>query len=139
MIPRTAPLPKPVVVALTVVASLAMLVPGGWAWIAPASFADAANWPHHEHFLHDAGVFQIAIGLALLAALRWRDALLVTLGGFLLANTLHAVNHVTDLRLGGGSAWDPILLGGVCVLAAIGLVLRVWQLRVRHAERAGAS
>lgn len=44
-----------------------MLGIGIWCRIDPAGFAEWANWPEHEHFLHDAGVFQIGIGLMMIA------------------------------------------------------------------------
>ena len=59
------------------------------------------------HFQHDAGVFQIGIGVGLLAALVVRDALVVVLLGFLVANTLHAVNHGIDLASAATSGTCP--------------------------------
>ena len=87
-----------------------MIVLGLWAWLAPASFAELVDFPVHVHFLHDAGVFQIGIGVGLLAALWVRDALVVVLSGFLVANTLHAINHGIDLPLGGHVGDLPGLL-----------------------------
>jgi hypothetical protein len=106
-----------------------MFVLGLWAWLAPASFAELVDFPVHVHFLHDAGVFQIGIGVGLLAALVVRDALVVVLIGFLVANTLHAANHGIDLAL-GGHVGDMLALAGFSVLAAVALSLRVRQLRV---------
>jgi hypothetical protein len=103
---------------------------GLWAWLAPASFAELVDFPPHVHFLHDAGVFQIGIGVGLLAALFVRDALVVVLTGFLVANSLHAVNHGIDLALGGHVA-DMPGLAGFSILAAVALYLRVRQLRGR--------
>ncbi|MFD0560135.1 hypothetical protein FB566_4129 [Stackebrandtia endophytica] len=128
MTAKSTPSPGPLLTTLTVVASLVMLLPGGWAWIDPASFSVFVNWPNHEHFLHDAGAFQIAIGVGMLAALYWRDALAVTIGGFLFGNTLHTVNHIMDSDLGGGNASDPLVLGSFSVVAAVALVLRLRQL-----------
>jgi hypothetical protein len=116
------------VVTAIVVAGLEMVVAGGWAWLAPRSFAAAVDFPYHEHFLHDAGVFQIGVGVALLAALVWRDARAVTLTGFVTANTLHAFNHAVDRHL-GGHASDPYALGVLSLLTGAALVLRVRQLR----------
>lgn len=107
-----------------------MIVLGLWAWLAPTSFAEFVNFPVHIHFLHDAGVFQIGIGVSLLAALVVRDALLVVLTGFLVANSLHAVNHGIDLAL-GGHVGDMPALASFSVLAAVALYLRVRQLRVK--------
>lgn len=107
-----------------------MVVLGLWAWLAPASFAELVDFPVHVHFLHDAGVFQIGIGVGLLTALFVRDALVVVLVGFLVANTLHAVNHGIDLGL-GGHVGDLPALASFSVLAAVALTLRVRRLRAR--------
>jgi len=105
-----------------------MVVLGLWAWLAPASFAELVNFPVHVHFLHDVGVFQLGIGVGLLTALVVRDALVVVLTGFLVANTLHAVNHGMDLAV-GGHVGDMPALAGFSVLAAAAWYLRVRQLR----------
>jgi hypothetical protein len=120
-----------VVVAAALVAAFVMLAAGVWCWVAPASFAAFVNWPVHEHFLHDLGAFQLGIGVMLLAALRWRDALAVVLAGATLANALHAINHAMDLDLGGGRGSDPWVIGAVALLGAAGFVLRVRALRGR--------
>jgi predicted phage tail protein len=122
------------VVAVMVVAGLEMLVAGVWAWLAPRSFARAVDFPYHEHFLHDLGVFQIGIGVALLVALVWPDARAVTLTGFLTANTLHTLNHAYDRHLGGHTS-DAYALGVLSLLAGAALVLRVRQLRHPAARR----
>jgi hypothetical protein len=112
------------------VLGVTMIALGLWAWLAPASFAALVDFPLHIHFLHDVGVFQIGIGAGLLTALFVSDALVVVLIGFLVANTLHAVNHGIDLALGGhvGDMWA---LAGFSVLAAVALFLRLRQLRRR--------
>lgn len=113
----------------TVVGAMVMLVFGVWMRIDPAGFAQFAQFPNHVHFLHDAGVFQIGIGLVLLAALVWRDVLSIALSGFFITNTLHAVNHATDLELGGSpQTWWQ--LGIVSLLALAGLVVHRRQLKV---------
>jgi hypothetical protein len=117
-----------VVTAAVLVAAFLMLAAGAWCWLAPESFAAFTNWPVHLHFLHDAGAFQLGIGVMLLAALRWRDALVVVLAGAAFTNGLHAINHAMDLDLGGGYASDPWLLGAVALLALAGLVARVHAL-----------
>lgn len=111
-----------------VLAAATMLVAGIWARFDPASFAEVTNWPNHEHFLHDAGVFQIGIGLMLLAVLWWRDAVAVVLGGFVVTNTFHAYNHAVDLDQGGNPT-DPWALLAVSVIAAAGLVVRLRAVR----------
>ncbi|NUT92099.1 MAG: hypothetical protein HOY78_08705 [Saccharothrix sp.] len=118
-----------VVKTVVVLGGLVMLAAGVWGRVDPASFARFTNWPNHEHFLHDAGVFQIGIGLMMLSALVWRDVIAVVLAGFVVTTALHAVNHAVDLDLGGKDS-DPWLLA---VLAAVGLV--GWVARVRHLRR----
>jgi hypothetical protein len=116
------------VAAVLVVTGLGMLGAGVWSWLAPRSFARFVDFPYHEHFLHDLGVFQIGIGVTLLAAPAWRDARAVALTGFLVTNTLHAVNHALDTDLGGHGS-DAYLIGVASVLAAVALAVRVRQLR----------
>ncbi len=112
-----------------VVASLSMLVTGVWMRIDPASFAEWANWPNHVHFLHDAGVFQMGIAVTMLFALWWRDVITVVLTGFLVANTLHAVNHFLDRDGGNPSDWWQ--LGVFSLLAAAALTVRLRQLKLK--------
>ncbi|MET7333507.1 hypothetical protein [Nonomuraea sp. NPDC005650] len=113
-----------------VVGALTMLVFGVWMRIDPAGFAVFARFPNHVHFLHDAGVFQIGIGLMMLSALVWHDVLSIVLVGFFVTNTLHAVNHAADLDLGGSpnNWWQ---LGLVSLLALAGLVVHRRQLSRR--------
>ena len=115
-----------------------MVALGFWAWLAPECFAALVDFPVHVHFLHDAGVFQIGIGVGLLAALIVRDALVVVLTGFLVANTLHAINHGIDLPL-GGHVGDLPGLASFSVLAAVALYLRVRQLRARPSRSTPAD
>jgi PPOX class probable F420-dependent enzyme len=115
-----------ITVATVVVAALT-LVAGVWAIVAPASFADAVRFPPHEHFVHDVGAFQVGMGLTLLLALIWRDPRAVVLGGFLVGNTIHAVNHWVDLDQ-GGRASDPWLLAAVSIVFGVALALRLRQL-----------
>jgi hypothetical protein len=80
------------VLAVTMLAGLFMTAAGVAALLAPSWFADAAGFPRHTHFVHDAGAFQLGIGFTLLLALAWRDGLALVLAGFLVANTTHAIN-----------------------------------------------
>lgn len=123
-----------VVRVIVVIAALSMLVTGGWARVDPAGFAAWANWPNHVHFLHDAGVFQIGIGLTMLLGLWWRDVIGVVLTGFLFSNTFHALNHALDIEHGGHTT-DSWLLLAVSALAGFGLVARLrWTRRHRAAD-----
>lgn len=58
-----------------------MLAAGVYALAAPQSFAEFANFPDNVHFVHDAGAFQLGIGITLLLALAWSDGLAVALAG----------------------------------------------------------
>lgn len=110
----------------TALAGTAMLVAGVWCLVAPESFARAVAFAPHEHFLHDLGAFQIGIATTLLLALVWRDALATALAGFLVGNSIHAVNHALDLDL-GGRASEAWALAAASVLTAAALALRLRQ------------
>jgi PPOX class probable F420-dependent enzyme len=115
------------VIAVTLLAGALTLGAGVWSLAAPSSFAEAVNFPNAEHFLHDVGAFQIGIGTTLLLAVAWSDGLALALAGFLVGNTIHAVNHAVDLHL-GGHASDPWLLGAVSLLVAAALAVRLREL-----------
>jgi PPOX class probable F420-dependent enzyme len=115
------------VAAVTGIAGLFTLAAGVWALASPSSFAEAVAFPNAEHFLHDLGAFQIGIGVTLLLALGWRDGLALALTGFLVGNSIHAVNHALDQDLGGHAA-DPWALGLVSLLVAAALVVRLREL-----------
>jgi PPOX class probable F420-dependent enzyme len=116
------------VAAVTGVAGLLTLAAGVWSLASPGSFAEAVAFPNAEHFLHDLGAFQIGIGATLLLALGWKDGPALALTGFLVGNSIHAVNHAVDLDLGGHAA-DPWALGLVSVLVGAALVVRLRELR----------
>src|SRR2546430_3178175 len=62
--------------AATAASGIVMLAAGLCALVAPHSFAALASFPpYNEHFVHDLGAFQLGIGVTLLLALIWRDAL----------------------------------------------------------------
>ncbi|MFI7698434.1 hypothetical protein [Nonomuraea sp. NPDC049480] len=116
-------------IKISVVVGAASVLPTGvWMRIDPAGFAAWANWPNHVHFLHDLAVFHIGIGLMMLAALWWRDVIAVVLAGYLVTNTLHAINHLLDQHMGGRES-DWWLLGLFSVLAAAALAVRLRGLR----------
>jgi PPOX class probable F420-dependent enzyme len=114
-------------VAVTALVGAATVGIGIWCLIDPTSFADVVAFDVHRHFLHDVGAFQLGLGVALLLALIWADALATTLAGFIVANTVHTVNHIMDLDLGGSvaQAWA---LGAVSVALIVAFVLRLRQL-----------
>jgi predicted anti-sigma-YlaC factor YlaD len=129
---------RTVVWVSTIVGAAMMIVVGLWCRLDPAGFAAWANWPEHEHFLHDAGVFQLAIGVMMLTALWWRDALTVVLVGFLLTNVLHALNHYLD-RADGGRGSDTWFLLAFAALSAVALTMRRRQLARRPARTPSAA
>ena len=112
------------VLAVTGLSGLFMLGAGVWALAWPRDFADAVQFPHSEHFLHDLGAFQIGVGVGLLLALVWRDALASALAAFAVLNTIHAANHVADLDIGGRES-DAWLLGALSVLVVLALRQRL--------------
>src|SRR6266508_307935 len=80
------------VISVTLLAGAAMLAAGIWSLAAPRSFAEAVKFPYAEHFIHDLGAFQVGIGVTLLLAVIWSDALALALAGFLVGNTVHGDN-----------------------------------------------
>lgn len=109
--------------AALIVGAAFFLVFGIWAFLAPRSFfVNIAPWnPYNEHFLHDAGAFQIGIGIALVVSLITAGASVVTLSGAASAATLHALSHVLDAGEGGRSS-DPYMLAALAALLLLGLV-----------------
>jgi hypothetical protein len=118
------------VVVVTGLAGVVNAVGGAWAFLAPRSFYEnvASFEPYNLHLLHDVGAFQLGLGATLLAALVWRDALLVALAGGTVGAVVHAVSHVLDQDLGGRGS-DPWTLGALALLllVAFGLRLRARQ------------
>jgi PPOX class probable F420-dependent enzyme len=114
-------------VAVTALVGLETIAIGIWCLIDPGSFADFVGFDAHEHFLHDIGAFQLGLGITLLLALIWADALATALAGFIVANSVHTVNHVMDLDL-GGSAAQAWALGAISVALVAAFVLRLRQL-----------
>jgi len=115
------------VVVVTAVAGVVNAAGGAWAFVAPRSFYEnvASFEPYNLHLLHDLGAFQLGLGAALLAALAWRDALLVALAGGTVGAAVHFVSHLLDRDLGGRGS-DPWTLGALALLllVAFGLQLR---------------
>jgi PPOX class probable F420-dependent enzyme len=124
------PIGTPARLYLVTITALIGLITAGigvWCLIDPYSFAKAVDFPVHEHFLHDVGAFQVGLGVTLLLALIWSDALATALAGYIVANTIHTANHIVDLDL-GGSAAQAWALGAMSVVLVIAFVLRLHQL-----------
>jgi predicted anti-sigma-YlaC factor YlaD len=111
------------VAAATVVCAASMLGLGAWAFLAPESFSSFIDYaPYNRHLIHDAGAFQLGIGVSLLAALWWPDGLLVALTGFAVASGLHTLSHAIDRQIGGHDSDVPSL----ALLTLIAL-LAIWE------------
>lgn len=110
---------------MVAIGAAAFLVPGLWAFFWPRSFHQhvAMFDPFNLHLFHDVGAFQIGVGLALVGALVWHDALSVALLGASGGALVHAVSHVLDRDLGGRGS-DPWLLSLLAVLLVTALILR---------------
>src|SRR5258708_40163415 len=103
------------------------LVAGAWAFLAPMSFfsAVATFAPLNVHLLHDAGAFQVGLGLALTVPVALRAPLRAPLIAVLGASVLHVIAHVEDIRLGGHPTTDLPVLSLICVALAIALFVDV--------------
>lgn len=117
-------------------ASIRLLIVGGvvtatgaWPFLFPRSFYDkiATYPPYNEHLFHDLGAFLTGLGVALLAAARWRDGLTVALVANAAAAVLHAIAHIEDRDL-GGKASDPWVLSAVALAFLVPAVKRIrWR------------
>lgn len=109
---------RPLVVAAVLVCAATMLGLGVWAYAAPESFSQFIDYqPYNRHLVHDAGAFQIGIGVTTVLALVWSDALLVALTGFAVASGLHTISHYLDRHIGGHDGDVPSL--GLLTLVAL--------------------
>ncbi|HEV2028486.1 MAG TPA: hypothetical protein VGS16_08125 [Candidatus Dormibacteraeota bacterium] len=101
------------------------LLVGLWAFLDPSGFYGrvATFQPYNEHFLHDAGAFQVGLGLALVLPAILGRGLRPALLAVLAASLLHFGAHVEDLRLGGHPATDLSVLGVLCLVLAAALVV----------------
>jgi PPOX class probable F420-dependent enzyme len=112
-------------------------VTGVWALMWPDSFSTFVNFPPHRHFVHDVGAFQIGMGVTLLLATIWVDALMVALAGYVVGGAAHTVSHTVDAHLGGSTA-QTWLVGVLSLLAAVALAVR-WRARGWVAGEVGAA
>ena len=103
---------------------------GAWPFVSPKSFYDivATFPPFNAHLMRDIGVFTLGVGGALLAAVRWRDGLLVALAGASFASVLHVVSHIVDRDL-GGKPTDVPLLSVFAVLLIAGTIARAKEVK----------
>ncbi len=114
------------VTGAVILGALAFLIPGVWSFFWPESFhrTIATFDPFNLHLFHDLGAFQLGIGVALLGALIWRDALTVALLGGTTGAAVHFASHLMDRDLGGRSS-DPLTLGVLAAILLAALALRL--------------
>jgi PPOX class probable F420-dependent enzyme len=113
--------------AVAAAAGIWTVAVGIWALAEPAGFAETTRFPPSAHYVHDIGAFQLGIGVTMLLAVLWTDALAVALAGFAAGNTAHAYNHAADADL-GGRGFEPYALAAVSVLILAALIARLRQL-----------
>lgn len=84
---------------------------GLWPLVSPDTFFDAlvAFPPYNAHLMRDIGVFTLGPAGALLAAVRFKDTLLIALIGASTAAIAHVVSHVVDSDKGGNPTDIPLL------------------------------
>lgn len=108
-----------------IVAGGFMLIFGVWSLMFSRSFANLIDFPpYNVHLLHDVGGFQIGIGVSVLVSLIWSDSIGVALVGFIVAGTIHSMNHALDRPLGGHS-FDQWGLAGIALLAVAALIIHL--------------
>lgn len=103
-----------------------LLIFGVWSLLFPRSFDALIDFPpYNEHLLHDVGAFQIGIGISVLLSLMWSDSIGVALVAFIVAGTIHSINHAVDRHLGGHWS-DPWGLAGLVLVALAALIVHLW-------------
>jgi uncharacterized membrane protein len=122
------------IIALAV--GVVYLLLGLWAFLDPAIFyGQVATFPpYNQHFLHDAGAFQVGLGLALLLPAVLGRGLRPALLAVLAASLLHFGAHAEDLRLGGHPATDLTVLGMLCLALVAALVVDTRLPRSSHGK-----
>ena len=103
------------------------LVTGTWSFLSPMSFFNnvATFAPRNIHLLHDAGAFQVGLGLVLIVPVALRAPLRLPLIAVLVASVLHVIAHVEDIGLGGHPTTDLPVLTLMTVVLAVALVMEV--------------
>jgi di/tricarboxylate transporter len=98
----------------------------------PDTFFDAlvAFPPYNAHPMRDIGVFTLGVAGALLAAVKFKDTMLVALIGASTAAIVHVVSHIVDSDKGGNPTDIPLLVVFAAILVA-GTALRLREVRAR--------
>jgi hypothetical protein len=113
--------------AISFIVGLFYLLSGGWAFLLPSSFyATVATFPPYNlHLLHDAGAFQVGLGVALVGAAvagRWLAPVVM---GALAGSLLHLLAHLIDINLGGHPTTDLPSLALIVGALVVALVLEM--------------
>jgi hypothetical protein len=108
------------------------VVTGLWPFVSPDTFFDAlvAFPPYNAHLMRDIGVFTLGSAGALLAALRFKDALLVALIGASTAAIAHVFSHIVDSDKGGNPTDIPLLAVFAAILV-VGTAARMREVKAR--------
>ena len=115
--------------AIQLVTGLVMLGDPGFFYEQVASFA-----PPNDHFLRDTGTYTVALGLALLWAVRTPSWRLPLLAFALVQYVLHTVNHLVDIDATETSSHGPVNFAAIAIgTGFVGLLL------LAEARRRGAS
>jgi hypothetical protein len=112
---------------LLIALAAVQLITGALLWLAPGFFHDEVGpyGARNDHYMGDLATWYLALGAALLAAVRRVEWRVPVLAMALVQYALHSLNHVIDV----GEA-DPGWLGPVnLVLIALATLLLGWMLR----------
>ena len=106
------------------------LVFGLWPLVSPDTFFDTlvAFPPYNAHLVRDIGVFTLGTAGALLAAVRFKDTLLVALIGASTAAIGHVVSHIVDSDKGGNPTDIPLLAVFAAILV-VGAAVRMREVK----------
>ena len=121
---------SPLVRVTWVVATAFFVANGLWPLVSPGSFFDAlvAFPPYNAHLMRDIGAFTLAQAGSLIALVRVKDALAVTLIGASTGSVAHVLSHIIDSDKGGNPTDVPLLAVFAALLIA-GTALRLREVR----------
>ena len=123
---------------IALLAGIGSTAVGIWALTDAEGFASWTGFGPGSHYVHDIGAFQLGIGVSMLLALLWTDALAVVLAAFLVGNTAHAWNHAADADL-GGRGYEPYAFAAASVLILAALIGRLRELGWVVGDPGGAA
>jgi hypothetical protein len=114
---------RPLLIAFAVV----QLITGLLLWLTPGFFYDEIGpfGPRNDHYMADVATWYLALGAALLMAVRRESWRVPVLALALVQYVLHSINHLIDI----GEA-DPSWIGPAdFVSLSLGAVLLAWMLK----------